>query len=85
MNIHMSDQDWFQYITTFEPENIEDANKYLTCLEEYSKGGDFQSGIAYNRARRLFVSFPQLDNKKLLRLQQNDKQVQNEIREGFWK
>ena len=81
--IHMTEQDWALYIQTFEPKNIEEANVYLDDLVAYAKTGNFPSGIAAMRMRRLKVDFPQLDNMKCTRIVGNDKAEQSKITEGF--
>ncbi len=85
MNIHMTSNEWAQYIQTFEPETIEQAEQYYADLQQYAKGGNIESGIAVNRAKRLMVDFPQLDKTKLDRMKYEDRVIQNQIQEGFFK
>lgn len=81
--IHMTSDDWAQYITSFEPSNRAEAETYLNDLLAYSKTGNFESGIAHCRAKRLFVDYPDLEGFKLRKIAFNDKFEQSNIKEGF--
>lgn len=81
--IHMTSDDWAQYITSFEPSNRAEAETYLNDLLAYSKTGNFESGIARCRAVRLFVDYPDLDSSKLRKVEFNNRFEQGNISEGF--
>lgn len=81
--IHMTSDDWAQYITSFVPSNRQEAEQYLDDLLAYSKTGNFESGIARCRAVPLFIDFPDLDESKLRKISFNDRFEQTTIKEGF--
>lgn len=78
--IHMTSDDWAQYITSFEPSNRAEAETYLNDLLAYSKTGNFESGIAKCRATRLFVDYPELDASKLRKIEFNDRFEQSNLK-----
>jgi len=80
----MTEHDWALYLTHFEPSNREEAETYLNDLLAVSKTGNFDSGIAKCRAKRLFVDYPDLDASKLRKIEFNNRFEQSKIQETFY-
>jgi len=80
MNIHMTSNEWAQYIQTFEPKTKEEAMQYFADLKAYAKRGNIESGIALNRAKRLKVDYPDID---INQMKYEDRKLQLDIQHVF--
>jgi len=84
MNPHMTDEDWLQYIQTFEPANEDEAIQYLKDLKGFASGGNISAGLSEMRAKRTSVKWPVIKTlHDFNQIVHKSKEHQVEIQDGF--
>lgn len=83
---HMTEQDWAQYIQTYEPTNEQELKTYMTDLLNYAKRDSIASGIALLRAKQTSFYWPELlKSREYLLIESEDRSNQRRIQEGFYR